>query len=506
MKILYASSEIVPFAKTGGLADVAGALPVALSEAGHEVVLVMPKYRQVDEKKFEMEKVFDGLPVKVADRIEYADIYRSRIPNTKVTVYFIANKKYFDRDGLYQERGVDYPDNCERFSFFCRAVMEFIPKTSFFPQVVHCNDWQTALIIAYVKRMYKWSKTATIYSVHNMGYLGLFPKTQIFETGFGWEMFTPDTLEFWDKVALTKAGFVFADAVNTVSDTYAKEIQTKEYGCGLDGLLRSRSADVYGILNGIDYKIWNPETDPKIVKNFGIKSVPLKYENKAALQRINGLPEKDGLPLIGMITRLADQKGFDILAGALEEIMHLKCQMVILGTGDLKYHELLLAEKKKYPKNIGVNLGFDSALAQQIYAGADMFMMPSLYEPCGLGQLISYKYGTIPIVRKTGGLADTVHDYDQKTGKGDGFVFEEYTSAALLGAVKRAIETYKNKRVWMSLVEKVMCYDYSWDASARKYIDLYQKALKKVGVDLEVSSPARKLAAEKMSKQAFLSM
>ncbi len=504
MKILYASSEIVPFAKTGGLADVAGALPVALSELGHEVVLVMPKYRAVDEKKFDLEKVFDGLPVRVADRIEYADVYRSKIPNSKVTVYFISNRKYFDRDGLYQERGVDYPDNCERFSFFSRAVMEFIPKTSFVPQIVHCNDWQTALIISYAKKMYKWPKTATVYSIHNMGYLGLFPKDQLFKTGFGWEMFTSDTLEFWGNFSLTKAGLVFADVINTVSETYAQEIQTVEFGCGLDGLLKSRHADVYGILNGIDYNVWNPETDPQIVKNYGIKSIPLKYENKAALQRINGLPEKDNLPVIGMITRLADQKGFDILARALEEIIQLKCQLVILGTGDLKYHELLLAAKKKYPRNLGINLGFDSAMAQQIYAGSDMFLMPSRYEPCGLGQLISYKYGTIPVVRKTGGLADTVHDYDPKTGKGDGFVFTEYSSAALVAAVKRAIDTYKNKKVWMPLVEKVMCYDYSWASSARKYVELYKKALKKVGVDLETTSSARKFAADKMSKRDFL--
>ena len=481
MRILYASGEAVPYAKTGGLADVAGALPAALAELGHEVVVVMPKYRTIDEKKYGLEKVYDNLPVPVLDRKEFADVYRARIPNTKVIVYFIASRKYFDRDGLYQEKGIDYPDNCERFAFFCRAVMEFIPKTSFAPQIVHANDWQTALLIAYVKKMYDWNSTATVYSIHNMGYLGLFPRENIFLTGFGWEMFTPETLEFWGNIALTKAGFVFADVINTVSETYSKEIQTEEFGYGLSELLRGRQKDVYGILNGIDYKLWNPETDPQIVKNYGIKSVPLKYENKTALQRINGLPVKPNIPIIGMITRLADQKGFDILAGAMEEIMHLNCQMVILGTGEPKYHELLITEKKKYPKHIGVNLGFDSALAQLIYAGSDLFLMPSRYEPCGLGQLISYKYGTIPIVRKTGGLADTVHDYNPKTGKGDGFVFEDYSSGALLEAVERALETYKQKKVWKSLVEKVMCYDYSWSSSARKYIDLYNKAISKLG-------------------------
>ena len=482
MKILYASGEVVPFAKTGGLADVAGALPDALAKLGNEVIVFMPKYRMVDEKKYNLVKVYENLPVKILDRTEYADVWSAKLPNSDVIYYFIANGKYFDRDGLYQDKGVDYPDNCERFSFFCRAVVEYIPKSSFMPEIVHCNDWQTALIIAYVKKLYKWPKTACVYSIHNMGYHGTFSKDQIFLTGFGWEMFTSETLEFWGNLALTKAGFVFADVINTVSETYAQEIQTDEFGYGLAGLLRSRHKDVFGILNGIDYNLWNPEIDLKIVKNYGIKTIPLKYENKTALQRINGLPEKSDIPLIGMITRLADQKGLDILAGAMEKIMHLKCQLVILGTGEPKYHELLLSEKKKYPKHIGVNLGFDAALAQLIYAGSDMFLMPSRYEPCGLGQLISYKYGTIPIVRKTGGLADTVHDYNPKTGKGDGFVFEEYSSEKLLDAIERAIDMYKNKKVWLPLVEKVMCYDYSWTSSARKYVELYKKAQLKLCV------------------------
>lgn len=485
MKILYASSEVVPYAKTGGLADVAGALPKALAELGHEVVVVMPKYRMVNEKKFGLERLNDV-------------IFRAKMPKSQVTVYFIDNPKYFDREGLYQEKGIDYPDNCERFSFFCRTVMEFLPKVSFFPDIVHCNDWQTALIVAYVKKLYNWSKTATVYTIHNMGYHGSFPKDQLPLTGFSWEMCTPETLEFWGNIALTKAGFVFADLINTVSETYAQEIQTDEFGHGLAGLLRARTKDVSGIINGIDYEVWNPETDPQIVRKYGAKSIPLKYENKKALQRANKLPEKEEIPLIGMITRLADQKGFDILAGAMEKIMHLKCQMVILGTGEPKYHELLLTEKKKYPQHIGVNLGFDAALAQLIYAGSDMFLMPSRYEPCGLGQLISFKYGTIPIVRKTGGLADTVHDLNPKTGKGDGFVFEEYSSAALLDAIKRAVAAYQKKKTWLGLMEKVMCYDYSWATSARKYVDLYKRALKKIGLDMETTSSARRRAAAKV--------
>jgi starch synthase len=478
MKILYASGEVVPFAKTGGLADVAGALPKALSELGHEVSVILPKYKMVDEKKFGLEKVFDNLPIKILERIERADIYHTRIPDSKVDVYFVANDKYFNRDGLYQDKGVDYPDNLERFVFFSKAVMEYVQRQVVSLDILHANDWQTALLIAYAKKMYGL-KAATVYSIHNMGYLGLFNKAQMPMTDFGWDMFTPDTLEFWDQIALTKAGFVFADVINTVSPTYSREIQTREMGCGLEGLLKSRSQDIYGILNGIDYDLWNPENDPQIVKKYGTKSIPLKYENKRALQATNGLPVKEDIPLIGMITRLADQKGFDILAGAMEEIMQLKCQLVILGTGEPKYHQLLQSLKKKYPRHLGVNLGFDAALAQLIYAGSDLFLMPSLYEPCGLGQLISFKYGTIPIVRKTGGLADTVHNYNTRTGIGDGFVFEEYTSAALLEAVKNAVSAFKNHPNWLKLMEKVMNYDYSWKESAKKYVELYKKAISK---------------------------
>ncbi|KAF0132801.1 MAG: glgA [Candidatus Saganbacteria bacterium] len=478
MKILFIASEMVPYAKTGGLADVAGALPKALAALGHEVVVIMPKYKM--EGNFEFERVYDNFPVQMLHSIEYAGVYKAKGTDKNLTVFFISNAKYFDREGLYQVRGIDFPDNCERFSFFCKAVMEYFKKSLFFPEVLHANDWQTALAIAYAKNIYNWKKTALVYSVHNLGYLGIFPKEQILQTGFDWNMFTPDALEFYDNLALAKAGFVFADVICTVSETYAKEIQTKEFGHGLDGLLRSRKDNLFGILNGIDYDVWDPEHDKQIVKNYNSSEINLKYANKKALQKANGLPQKQSIPLIGMITRLADQKGFDILSEALDNIMNLKCQLVVLGTGDQKYHSLLQEAKKKHPNNIGINLGFDSALAQLIYAGSDMFLMPSRYEPCGLGQLISFKYGAIPIVRKTGGLADTVHDYNPTTGKGDGFVFEEYSSDKLLDAVKRAIEMYENKKEWASIVKKVMCYDYSWKQSAAKYIDLYRKTLQKL--------------------------
>lgn len=458
MKILFVSPEVAPFAKTGGLADVAGSLPKALKALGHDIRLFMPRYKKVVPAKF--------------------------LPGSEVPIYFYENEEYFgSREELYQVKGVDYEDNLERFSAFSSAVIKFIKEINWQPDIIHCNDWQSALIIAYLKVLYGndpfFSKTSTVYTIHNMGYLGLFPKEKLPATGLGWDQFTPDKLEFWGKVALTKAGFVYADVINTVSETYAKEIQTEEFGHGLDGLLRTRSQDVYGIINGLDYDVWNPATDPNIPRRYSPATITLKVENKYELQKQNNLPHKKEIPVIGMITRLADQKGLDILAGALEEIMRLQCQLVILGTGDPKYHELLKREKEKYPDHIGVNLKFDALLAQLIYAGSDMFLMPSRYEPCGLGQLISFKYGTIPIVRKTGGLADTVHDFNPKSGEGDGFVFEDYSSAALLDAVKRAIETYQKKTLWNRLVGKVMEYDYSWDTSAKKYEELYLKALAK---------------------------
>lgn len=458
MKILYVSSEVVPFSKTGGLADVAGALPKALKAIGHDIRVYTPRYKNVKSAE-------TGFPV-----------------------FFFEDQALFgSRENLYQlPGGVDYPDNLERFAAFCQGAFLLLKQLSWKPDIIHCNDWQSALVIMYLKLKYKndpsLQRIATVYSVHNLAYLGMFDKNQLPATGFGWEVFKQDGLEFWDHLALAKAGFVYADVINTVSGTYAREIQTPEYGCGLDGLLRARAHDLYGIVNGIDYDVWNPATDPNIPKRYSPATISLKAENKVELQRQNSLPQKKETPVIGMITRLADQKGFDILAGALEGIMKLGCQFVVLGTGDQKYHDLLNQLKKKYPDQLGINLKFDAMLAELIYAGSDMFLMPSRYEPCGLGQLISFKYGTVPIVRKTGGLADTVGDYNGKTGEGEGFVFTDYTAKALLGAVRRAVDTYHKKMLWVPLQIKIMDLDYSWDASAKQYVGLYVKALAKTGI------------------------
>jgi starch synthase len=469
MKILLVASEVVPFAKTGGLADVAGSLPKALQHFGHDIRIIMPRYKMIDPAKYELKKVAD-------------DIYEGKVPGTDIIVYFYENENYFgSRDDLYQVKGVDFPDNLERFAGFCQAVPRFIKGYHWQPDIIHLNDWQTALIAAYLRVNYHddpfFRRIAVIYSIHNMGYHGSFPKEKLPLTGLGWDQFVPEKLEFWGQIALCKAGLVYADKINTVSKTYAKEIQTEEYGAGLDGLLRFRSNDVSGIVNGLDYEVWNPATDQQIIKRYSAATISLKSDNKLELQKQHQLPQQVDIPVVGMITRLADQKGFDILATVLDKIMKEKCQLIILGTGEPKYHQLLEQAKQKYPGHIGVNLTFNAFIAELIYAGADLFLMPSKYEPCGLGQLISFKYGTIPVVRQTGGLADTVHEFDQKSGGGEGFVFADYTGDALYAAVKRGIEAFKNKVAWKKLEQKVMNLDYSWDASAKEYINLYKLAI-----------------------------
>jgi len=484
MKILFVSSEVAPFAKSGGLADVSGALPKAIKDLGHDIRVIMPKYKMVDEKKFSLEKIFDKIDIQFGITSEEVSIYESKIPGSDVIIYFVENENMFGRDGLYQENGIDYPDNAERFILFSKAVIKFLVKLGWQPNIMHCNDWQSALLVAYIKILYKdnnfLKNISTVYSVHNLVYLGLFDSTKLPLTGLGWDRFSPDGLEFFGRLAFSKAGIVYGDVINTVSETYSKEIQTPEYGCGLEGLMKYRSSDLFGILNGIDYDVWNPGKDPYIARNYSENSLVGKTENKKKLQAENNLPVKKDIPLIGIISRLDKQKGFDILSEAMEKIMHMELQFVILGTGDTVYHDLFKKMKETYPDHIGVNLGFEAALAQLIYAGCDMFLMPSKYEPCGLGQLISFKYGTVPIVRKTGGLADTVQNYDPQKQTGNGFVFEEYSSGALIDAVKRAVMAYKDKKKWEALMKKDMNLDFSWESSAKKYLSLYKKAIEKV--------------------------
>lgn len=485
MNILLASSEIVPFAKTGGLADVAGALPKEIKKLKHDVKVVMPLYKIIDRDKYKL--VHKGeyfVPVYLEQK--KVDLYQSNIPGTSVPIYFIGNDQYFDRDHLYQEDGADYPDNDERFVFFNRAVMELCKHIDYRPSVIHCNDWQTGLIPVYLKTLYKddpfFSITATVFTIHNLAYQGLCdPHRAISASQIPWDEFAYDKLEFWGNFSFIKGGLVYSDILNTVSNRYSKEIQTAEYGCGMEGLLSARKGDLYGVVNGIDYSIWDPKKDKKIPGNYGIADMKGKVACKKVLLKEYGLKYKEGVPLIGVISRLADQKGFDLIAEDIESLMEEDIQFVLLGTGDQKYHDLFTKIADKYPGKAGVALKYDAVLAQLIYAGSDMFLMPSRYEPCGLGQLISLKYGTIPVVRETGGLADTIVDFDLadvfEADKANGFVFSEYDAEVMLDKIKRAVHVYGDKVSWSRLVKNAMKSDYSWKASAKQYENYYNMAI-----------------------------
>ncbi|MBU0634495.1 MAG: glycogen synthase GlgA [Candidatus Omnitrophica bacterium] len=464
MKIVFCSSEVVPFAKTGGLADVAGTLPLALEECNQQVVIILPLYAGIDRKKFNIEKV-------------QANVYTAKLGRS-VTVYFIENEKYFGRGGLYQDKGIDFSDNLERFAYYCKQTLEVLKKVKFKPDIIHCHDWQSALIPVYLKTLYRedafYKKTKTVFTIHNLGYQGLSPREQFPKTGLDWSLFTLEGLEFYGKVNLLKGGLLFADKITTVSPTYAREIQTKEFGCGLEGAIIRRRKDLVGILNGINYKEWDPQTNSSLAKNYSIKNIKDKIENKLDLQKVCSLKIDKKAPLLGMITRLADQKGLDIFAEIAETLFKLPLQFVLLGTGEPKYHTLFEKVQKKY-KNTAIQLKFDATLAYKIYAGSDMFVMPSHYEPCGLGQLISLKFGTVPIVRKTGGLADTVIDYTHDENSGNGFVFEAYSSDKLLDAITRSLDVYKDKPAWHKLMKTGMKSDFSWKQSAKDYLKLYKE-------------------------------
>ncbi|MDD4518395.1 MAG: glycogen synthase GlgA [Limnochordia bacterium] len=475
-KILFASAEVVPFAKTGGLADVAGSLPKALATYGNDVRIVMPRYSRIEAKR-----TIADFPVQVGSRkataiVREGDI-EARMDGTirKVPVYFIDNYHYFDRDHIY-----GYWDEAERFAFLSRAVLEMIKVLGFRPDVIHCNDWQTGPIPLLLKEQYQqdpfYRGIATVFTIHNLRYQGNFPKESLNLLGLGDEYFQPGKLEFYGSMSFMKAGLVWSDVLNTVSRTYANEIQHPEYGERFEGILQQRSHDLYGICNGINIHEYNPATDPRITHNFTVDELEGKRRNKLELQREMGLPQLD-VPLLGLVSRLVDQKGLDLIEGIAEELMQRQLQLVILGTGDGHYEDMFRDLRNKYPDKIGVEIGFNVTLAQRIYAGCDMFLMPSAFEPCGLGQLISLRYGTIPIVRATGGLQDTVIDYDPNTGSGNGFSFTNYEPHALLEAIERALYLFENQRAWHSLIQKAMKEDHSWNRSAAEYMGLYKNAL-----------------------------
>jgi len=477
MRVLFASSEVAPFAKTGGLADVAGALPKALAALGHDVRVVLPKYKMVEAAKYGLRRILPKLPVPIAGTVETGAVWEGAIGS--VPTYFIEQDDYYDREGLYQVSGKDHPDNAERFAFFSRAVLELARALDFFPTVYHCNDWQTGLIPTYLQTSYRgdaeFRHAGVLFTVHNMGYHGLFKPAALAVANLGPEVYTPFGVEFYGRVNYLKAGLVFSDLINTVSRKYSQEIQTEQFGHGLEGVLRARATDVHGILNGIDYDEWHPERDRFIAAHFSADDLSGKAACKAELQRVFGLPERSDVPVLAVISRLAEQKGIDLIAESLDAILGLDAQFVLLGTGEPALHQAFEAAKVRYPSQIGLMLGFDVALSHKIEAGADMFLMPSRYEPCGLNQMYSLAYGTIPVVRATGGLDDTIHHFDPQRGVGNGFKFAEATSDALCLTVKQAVALYRQSDLWLRLVENAMACDFSWNRSAKEYEALYRE-------------------------------
>ncbi|MHC4712064.1 MAG: glycogen synthase GlgA [Planctomycetota bacterium] len=501
MKIAFISSEVVPFSKTGGLADVSGALPKYLAELGHDVTVFTPLYRGI-RRKFRPKKVSRSLSVPVGSDKVSGTLYEGKLPDSKVTVYFLSNKSLFEREGLYGDSGGDYRDNCSRFVFFSRGVLEAIEALGMKVDVLHSNDWQSSLVPVYCRIGYgsdnAVSQAANVFTIHNMAYQGLFWHWDIPLTNVGWEHFNYKELEFYGKVNFLKGGIVFSDAVTTVSPTYAKEIQgNEELGAGLHGVLSDRSENLFGIINGIDYSTWNPEKDKLIPKRYSADNLSGKAACKKALQKEAGLTPAGGVPLVGVISRLADQKGLDLVAEIIDVIMDEDLQFVLLGTGLEKYHRLFEKVAADYPGKAGIFLKFDNRLAHLIEAGADMFLMPSRYEPCGLNQMISLKYGTVPVVRATGGLADTITNANGKTeqaGKANGFSFKPYDARELTRALKRALGAYRDRKRWSAIVATGMRQDWSWSRSAGEYVKVYERTIaakrKSVETGGKVSAPA----------------
>lgn len=475
LKILMVASECTPFAKTGGLADVVSALSKELAAQGHDVRVILPRYRGMD--RYLQEIIVANLPVPISHRTEKLDLYEHK--SDGVTYYFVAKDRYYNRSQLYGTREGDYQDNCERFTFFSRSILEICPSLNWAPDVIHCHDWQTGLVPVYLKTLYKenpfFKKTKTVFTIHNIAYQGIFWHLDMHLTGLPWDVFTYDKLEFYGKLNYLKGGIVFADKITTVSPRYAEEIQTPEFGCGLHEVLKTRKEDLVGILNGVDLSVWTPSKDPLIKRKYSLKTFKAgKNKNKEHLQIVSDIRVQKEKPLVGMISRLVAQKGLELIAGAIEDFLKEGIQFVFLGVGEPRYENFLSEMKRRYPETIGVHLLFDETLAHQIEAGADIYIMPSLFEPCGLNQMYSQIYGTIPVARETGGLADTIIDYNSDPQKATGFLFKDPTPQALKQTLSKAIELWQSQhREWKQLVENAMTQNFSWKRSASRYLELY---------------------------------
>ena len=496
LKICMVASEVVPLAKTGGLADVVGALAIEFAKLGHDVCVMLPAYRQVDELGYQMT---DGVRLSVPAGPSLMDVRVQEVfappldvkGHGRLRVFVVRHDPFFSRSGLYQEAGRDYPDNLDRFVLFCRAVMEMVihlgEHEGWQADLLHLHDWQAALCAVFLRTQYQGrpslSRTRSVLTIHNLGYQGLFPAAQFSSTGLPLHLFTPAALEFYGQVNVLKGGLVFADLLITVSPNYSQEIQTPEYGCGLEGVITERKNVLSGIVNGIDTDSWNPATDPNLIAPYNVSNLSGKARCKKALQRELGLRLLKE-PLLGVIARLTSQKGIDLVLDVLPDLMELDVQVVILGTGEPHYEQQVREWAERYPGKIAVRNVFDEGLAHRIEAGADLFIMPSRYEPCGLSQLYSLRYGTVPVVRRTGGLADTVVSYTPRTFKesrATGFSFTDSNSASLLTSLLLALSVYRKKADWQRLVRTGMGQDLSWSRSAFIYLQLFRDVVSREG-------------------------
>jgi starch synthase len=501
LKLLLAASEVVGFAKTGGLADVAGSLPRALARRGHDCAVILPLYRCVRTGRVPLQPTNLHFTLPIGGRTVSGSLWRATLPGSTVAVYLVEQPEYYERDDPREGRGFyqftlpngqkrDYPDNCERFVFFSRAVLEALRLLDDWPEVIHANDWQTGLVPVYLREEYsrhntpdlrnRYNRIRTLFTIHNLAYQGLFWHWDMLLTGLDGRLFNYHQLEFHGQLNLLKAGIVFADALSTVSPTYAREIQTPYYGVGLQGVLSARRQVLYGIVNGVDYDVWNPATDPHLPAHYTLETVQEgKAPCKAALQKRFLLAEKPGTPLLGVVARLVEQKGIELIGQAADRLLRQELQLVVLGDGELNYQHMLMELSNRFPGQVGLYFGFDEPLAHQIEAGADLFLMPSLYEPSGLNQLYSMRYGTPPVVRATGGLADTVVDCTPETLAADtttGFSFVPALPDALLETVQRALSIYRNQpETWLRVVRCGMRQDWSWDRSAAEYEAVYRR-------------------------------
>lgn len=478
------ASEAHPFAKTGGLAEVVGSLPAALTRLGHRVTLVLPKYRGINPSSYAASSSTASPSAPSSATLTFGDraqdvVFHTVQIGSGVTAVFVGAPELFERDGLYGDASGDYPDNVYRFAVFSRAALEYLHLAGERPSVIHAHDWQAGLVPVYQKMQFSENPIVggvpVLFTIHNLAFQGLFPSWLLPSLGLGWEVLDVQALEYWGQISFLKGGVNFSEKISTVSRRYAQEILTPELGFGFDGVLRRRATDLVGILNGIDTERWSPSADPYVHARFSADDLSGKEEAKRELLDAAGLPADEAAmarPLIGLVSRLTDQKGFDLIAAARAELIALDAAWVMLGSGERRYEDLWRALATEYPQRVSATIGFDERLAHLIEAGADLFLMPSRFEPAGLNQMYSLRYGTVPVVRAVGGLEDTVTDFDGR--RGTGFKFQEYTPDALLSALRRALEVYRDRRVWRRIQQEGMRLDHSWDASAREYVKVYR--------------------------------